>query len=91
VIRLFLGQLTPAAVLAAADDPNAKKKAEQICEADLYAGEFSLRQDKSEAARLFRLAISDCTISPMERNAARTELKLLGDTNAPDEPKAARN
>jgi lipoprotein NlpI len=92
VIRLFLGQLTPAAVLAAADDPNAKRKAEQICEANLYAGEFFLRQDKSEAARLFRVAVNDCPIQNFtERNAAKTELKLLGDTNETVDPKAARN
>jgi lipoprotein NlpI len=34
VIRLFLGQMTPAAVLAAADDPDATKKKGQVCEAN---------------------------------------------------------
>jgi len=92
VIKLFLGQLTPAAVVAAADDPNAKRKAEHICEANLYAGEFFLRQDKSEAARLFRVAVNDCPLTNIaERRAAKTELKLLGDTNEAVDPKAARN
>ena len=43
VVRLFLGQLTPAAVLAAADDPDAVKKKGQICEANFYSGELALR------------------------------------------------
>lgn len=79
VVRLFLGQLTPAAALQAADDPNAKKKAEQSCEATFYTGEFLLRQDKQEAAKLFQHAVDNCpTQNIIERNSARTELKLLG-------------
>jgi lipoprotein NlpI len=42
VIRMFLGQMTPAAVLAAADDPTPKKKADQVCEANFYSGELAL-------------------------------------------------
>jgi hypothetical protein len=36
VIRLFLGQLTPAAMLAAADDPNPAIKKKQVCKANFY-------------------------------------------------------
>ena len=38
VIRLFMDQMTPAAVLAAADDPDATRKKGQICEANFYSG-----------------------------------------------------
>ena len=56
IIRMFLGRMPPAAVLAAADDPDAKKKKNQVCEANFYSGELALRQGaKDEAARLFRL------------------------------------
>jgi lipoprotein NlpI len=79
VIRLFLGQTTPAAVLAAADSPKPKTKQGQVCEADFYSGELALRQDaKDEAARLFRLAASDCPKDFPEWLAANAELKALG-------------
>ena len=59
VIRMFLGQMPPAAVLAAADDPNATRKMGQVCAANFYSGELALRQNaKNEAARLFELM--DC-------------------------------
>jgi hypothetical protein len=55
VVRLFLGQMTLAVVLAAADDPNPTEKKFQVCQANFYSGELALRTAKDEAARLFRL------------------------------------
>ena len=79
VIRLFMDQMTPAAVLAAADDPDAAKKRGQVCEATFYVGELSLTKGlKDEATRLFRLAASDCPHSFNEWDAANAELKALG-------------
>jgi lipoprotein NlpI len=79
VIRLFLGQTTPAAVLAAANNPNLKTKRGQVCEANFYNGELVLRQGaKDEASRLFRLAASDCPKGFSEWFAANAELKALG-------------
>jgi lipoprotein NlpI len=79
VIRMFLGQMPPAAVLAAADVPNAVLKKVQICEANFYSGELALRQGaKDEATRLFRLVVSDCSGSFIEWIAANAELKALG-------------
>ena len=46
VIRLFLGQMTPDAVLAAADDPNAMTKQRRVCEAS-----FLQRRIKADAGR----------------------------------------
>ncbi|MGZ3361543.1 MAG: hypothetical protein ACXU84_19645 [Xanthobacteraceae bacterium] len=51
VIRLFLGQMSPAAVLAAADDPDPKKKKSQMCDANFYGGELALIQGSKENAR----------------------------------------
>jgi lipoprotein NlpI len=52
VVRLLLGQMTPAEVLAAADNPDAKTKKGQICEANFYSGELALSQGtKDEAIR----------------------------------------
>ena len=46
VIRLFLGQMTPDAVLAAADDPNGMIKQRRVCEAS-----FLQRRIKADAGR----------------------------------------
>ena len=79
VIRMFLGQMTPAAVLAAADDPDATKKIGQVCETHFYSGELALRTGKkAEAAHLFRLAAGNCPKSFDEWGAANAELKALG-------------
>jgi lipoprotein NlpI len=79
VIRLFLDQTTPAAVLAAADDPDAEKKKGQVCEANFYSGELALQQGaKEEAARLFRLAAAGCPREFAEGHAANSELEALG-------------
>ena len=79
VVRLFMDQMTPAAVLAAADDPDVAKKKGQVCEANFYSGELSLTKGlKDEATRLFRLAASDCPHGFNEWDAANAELKALG-------------
>lgn len=79
VVRLFLGQMTPTDLLAAADDPDADTRKGQVCEANFYIGEFALQQgDKAEAARLFRLAAADCPREFVEGPSARSELAALG-------------
>jgi lipoprotein NlpI len=79
VIRLFLGQTTPAAVLANAVDPDAITRRGQVCEANFYTGELALQQgEKEEAARRFRLAAADCPREFVEGPAANAELKALG-------------
>jgi lipoprotein NlpI len=79
VIKLFMDQTTPAAVLAAADDPDAIKKRAQVCEANFYSAELALTKGlKDEATRLFRLAASDCPHGFNEWDAANAELKALG-------------
>ncbi|MGB7125369.1 MAG: tetratricopeptide repeat protein [Methylovirgula sp.] len=79
IVRMFLGRATPAAVLAAANDPDATKRKGQVCEADFYGGEFALRTGaKDEAVALFRLASSNCPKYFDEWGAANHELKALG-------------
>jgi lipoprotein NlpI len=81
IIRSFLGRMPPEAVLAAADDPDTKKKKNQVCEANFYGGELALRLGaKDEAVRLFRLAASGCAKDVNEWFAANAELKALGET-----------
>ena len=79
IIRLFVGQMTPEAVLAAANDPDAKKKQRQVCDANFYSGELILMQGtKEKAANLFRLVAADCPKDFTEWWAANAELKALG-------------
>jgi lipoprotein NlpI len=79
VIRLYLGQMTPESVLAAADDPDVKTKKGHVCEANFYAGELSLQEGKkNEATRLFRLAAESCPKEYIPWFAANAELKALG-------------
>jgi len=79
VIRLYLGQMTPKAVLAAADNPNANTKNGQVCEANFYTGELDLQQGKKDdATRLFRLAAANCPKTFIEYEGATAELKALG-------------
>jgi lipoprotein NlpI len=81
VIRLYIGQLTPEAVLAAANDPNADTKKRQVCEANFHTGEFDLQQGKKDdAMRLFRLATVGCPESLISTEGATAELKALGAT-----------
>ncbi len=80
VIRMFLGEATPAEVLAAADDPDPKVKQGQMCEANFYSGQIALQNGtKDEAARLFHLAANACAREFAEGGAARSELAALGE------------
>jgi lipoprotein NlpI len=78
VIRLYLDQMTPEAVLAATDNPDAKTKNNQLCEANFYIAELNLQQGKKEdATRLFRLAAAGCPKNFVEYEGAVGELRAL--------------
>ena len=79
VVRLLLGQLTPEALLAAADNPDPATKTNQVCEANFYSGELALSKGaKDDATRLFKLAADGCPKNYIEWSAATLELKALG-------------
>jgi lipoprotein NlpI len=79
VVRLFLGEMTPAAVLAAANDPDPKKRRYQLCDVNFFGGELALLQGrKDEAERQLRLATILCLEGSSERDVARSELQRLG-------------
>ena len=78
LIRLYLGQAPPEAVLAAADVPDPVVRKKQVCEANLYSGELALqRGEKAEATRLLRAAAADCPKTAIEYEGAVAELKKL--------------
>jgi lipoprotein NlpI len=79
IVRLFLGETTPAAVRAAADDPDPATRGGQLCEANFYSAEYALQHgDTQEAARLFRLAATGCARDFVEGPSAGAELIALG-------------
>jgi lipoprotein NlpI len=79
VVRLLLGETTPAALLAATNDPDPDRKQGKLCEADFFSGEVALRDGADqEAARLFRRAVDDCAQTFFETTAAKAELEALG-------------
>ena len=78
LLRLFLGQITPAAVLGAADDLDPIKKREQVCEANFYRGQLALINDaRDEATRLFQVAANECPDYFIELEGAKAELRAL--------------
>lgn len=81
VIRLFLGQSTPEAVMAATDDPDLTTKRGHVCEANYYSGEVALLHgDHDGAVKLLSAASADCPSRWTEWEAADAELKALGMT-----------
>jgi lipoprotein NlpI len=79
IVRMFLGELTSAAVLAAADDPDPLTRRGLLCEANFYSGELALvRGDVATARRLLETAARDCPLDYVEAAAAKAELKALG-------------
>jgi tetratricopeptide (TPR) repeat protein len=91
LIRLFLGQMTPAAALAAADDPDVTRKRSMVCDVGFYGGELALRAGaKDDAAGLFRLAVANCQHNFVEWFAASAELKALGGAAAGDADQCTR-
>ncbi|HEX3498088.1 MAG TPA: tetratricopeptide repeat protein [Stellaceae bacterium] len=78
IIALFLGQMEPAQVQAAAAKGDAKKRREQGCEASFYLAEHALlRVEIGDAQRLFREALDGCPSGFVEHIAAEAELKRL--------------
>jgi tetratricopeptide (TPR) repeat protein len=81
ILRLYLGQLTPEDVLAAADDADAKTKQRQLCESDFFIGQLTLRRhDKDKAVRLFQQVAAGCRNEVLLSADATAELKRLGVT-----------
>jgi tetratricopeptide (TPR) repeat protein len=78
IVRLFLGQSSPAATLAAAHDPNVTTQRLQVCLANYYTAEYYVLQgSKDEAARRYALAAHDCP-DLLQREPARAGLRSLG-------------
>lgn len=79
VIDFYLGKIAEREMYAAAENPDPKKRGEQICEANFYAAEAKLlRGAINEAMMLLRDAEKDCPPTFYESHGASAELKRLG-------------
>jgi len=78
VVRMFLGEMAPEGVLAAADDADPRVQKGQVCEANFFTGELALQRSTEEATRLFGLVVAGCPKNFIEWSAAKAELKALG-------------
>jgi tetratricopeptide (TPR) repeat protein len=78
VVRMFLGETTPDAVLAAAERGDPDKRDMRVCEARFYIGELALVQGaREEATRLFRQVAAECRRAVVEWESAQAELGVV--------------
>jgi len=79
VVQFYLGQLTPEALMTAANSGDAAARMNQTCGANYYIGEYYLWQGKKDdARRLFALAAKDdCRGDILALEGARAALKAL--------------
>jgi lipoprotein NlpI len=78
VIDFYLGKNSEKALYEATANPDAKKKNEQLCEANFYVAEAKLLSgNQQEAIPLLRAANKDCPPTSVEFHGASAELKRL--------------
>jgi lipoprotein NlpI len=79
LVRLFLSQATPQAVLDEAAEADGKRWQGRLCEADFYVGATALmRAAKDEAENRFKFAVVNCPKRFTEWWTANAELRALG-------------
>ncbi|HUW57627.1 MAG TPA: tetratricopeptide repeat protein [Planctomycetota bacterium] len=78
IVRLYVGEITPAMCLAAAADKDPKKANEQKCDAHFYIAQFYLiRGDKKHASEHLKKCIETDVKDFIEYTSAKAELKRL--------------
>ena len=81
LVRLFLGETSLAATLAAAHVADATRGRRKACDANLYGAELAILQGRNdEALELYRLAAGECPNDFIEWTAANAALRELGVT-----------
>jgi len=79
VVALFLGQITPQALVTAAQDPDPNTQLERQCEAYFYAGEhYLILGQRPPAVQMFQSAVATGVTSLFEHSSAKAELRRLG-------------
>ncbi len=79
VVHFFLGKINEKEMYTAAENPDPKKRSEQICEANFYAAEAKLLKGvTNEAIPLLRAAEKECPSTFYEAHGASAELRRVG-------------
>lgn len=79
IVRLFLGEMTLAAVIAATHGRDPTMERVQVCEANFFGGALALLQgSKEQALQRLQRAARDCPRTFVEWEAANAELRALG-------------
>jgi lipoprotein NlpI len=80
VLRAYLGQIGPEALLAASAHPDAKTQAEQRCEANYYLGQwYVIRGEQERAVAHFRAVQNQCPRFFLEYTGAAADSTASGD------------
>ena len=78
VVRMYLGEITPAMCLAAAAHANPKKNRDRVCEAHYYIAQlYLIRGDKKRAGEHFRKCVETEVKYFVEYHSSKMELKRL--------------
>ncbi len=78
LVGYYLGNITPEAVLKAANDSDPKRRREKQCEANFYIGQQLLIDGKkAEATKMFKAALATNVTKFVEYEGARIELQRL--------------
>ena len=87
IVSMYLGKVPAKDVLDALADANASERTHRRCQAYFYLGQQMLiRQQRNEAAKMFRETVATSTATLFEYEAARAELKRLGNDPADTAP-----
>jgi len=88
VVKMFLGEITPEACLAAAVDKNPRLDKEKKCEGYYYVGCYRLLHgDKDGAKKMFEACIATEATGCVESNPAKVELKRMEEASKAKEGK----
>jgi lipoprotein NlpI len=78
IVSMYMGNMTPQAVINAATDRDPQRQREKKCEAYFYAGQQLLIEGKkNEAVKMMRAAFATNVTKFIEHEAARVELQRL--------------
>jgi tetratricopeptide (TPR) repeat protein len=89
-VELFLETTVPINIFLAAKSLDAKTERSNMCAARFYVGQFALlKNQKAEAAKLFKAALEICPTDVAEYMGAKVELARLGKINTSPHPPSA--
>jgi lipoprotein NlpI len=90
IVSMYLGKVPAEGVLDSLADANATERLHRRCQAYFYLGQQMLiRHQRNEAAKMFRETVATSSRTLFEYEAARAELKRLGNDPAHSPPEGS--